>query len=83
MTTKVSLDVRPLSPLIGAEIHGLDLARPLGEDSVAAVRAALNAHHVVFFRDQHLTPDAQVAFAAQFGVVVGIRDHGDSCRGDS
>ena len=63
------LDVRPLSPLIGAEIHGLELARPLGDDVTATVRAALNEYHVLFFRDQDLSPEAQEAFAGQFGVV--------------
>jgi alpha-ketoglutarate-dependent taurine dioxygenase len=63
------LEVRPLSPLIGAELHGVDLAQPLGEDVVAAVRAALNRHHVIFFRDQELSPAAQADFARQFGVV--------------
>jgi taurine dioxygenase len=61
------LDVRPLSPLIGAEIHGLDLSRPLAATTVAAVRDVLNTFHVVFFRDQHLTDDQQVAFGRQFG----------------
>jgi taurine dioxygenase len=36
---------------------------------VAAIRDALVTHHVVFFRDQELTPDQQAAFAAQFGEV--------------
>jgi taurine dioxygenase len=69
MTVGAALDVRPLSPLIGAEVRSIDLSAPLGAETVAAVRAALNQHHVVFFRDQVLTPDAQVAFAAQFGEV--------------
>jgi alpha-ketoglutarate-dependent sulfate ester dioxygenase len=69
MALATELDIRPLSPLIGAEIHGVDLSRPLGEAGVAAVRQALNTHHVVFFRDQELSPDQQAAFAAQFGVV--------------
>ena len=30
-----TLDVQPLSPIIGAEIGGLDLARPLGDEAVA------------------------------------------------
>src|SRR6516162_9585068 len=63
------LDVRPLSPLIGAEIHGLDLSATLDPAVVAQVRATLNTHHVIFFRDQELTPGQQVAFAAQFGEV--------------
>ena len=69
MVTASQLDVRPLSPLIGAEIGGVDLSRPLGDDAVASVRAALNRYHVVFFRDQELTPDQQADFARQFGVV--------------
>ncbi len=69
MTTRVALDIRPLSPKIGAEIHGIDITRPLDDATVAAVRAALNEHHVVFFREQDLSPDAQVAFASQFGEV--------------
>ena len=35
MAIATELDVRPLSPLIGAEIHGLDLSRPLAASVVA------------------------------------------------
>src|SRR5262249_9143070 len=38
VTLATTLDVRPLSPIIGAEIGGLDLARPLGDATVAGVR---------------------------------------------
>ncbi len=69
MTVDTQLDIRPLSPIIGAEIHGLDLSRPLGDPVVAEVRQALNTHHVVFFRDQDLSPTQQADFARQFGVV--------------
>jgi taurine dioxygenase len=65
--TTGQLDVRPLNPVIGAEVLGLDLSRSLDEPTVTAVRAALVEHHVVFFPDQDLTPEAQVAFARQFG----------------
>jgi taurine dioxygenase len=64
-----SLAVHPVSPTIGAEISGVDLAQPLAADTVAAVRQALNAHHVVFFRDQTLTPAQQADFARRFGTV--------------
>jgi taurine dioxygenase len=63
------LDVLPLSPVIGAEIGGLDLATPLGARLVTAVRHLLNRHHVVFFRDQQLTPGQLARFGAQFGEV--------------
>jgi len=69
MTVSAELDIRPLSPLIGAEIGGLDLSRPLGPSVVADVRRALNTHHVIFFRDQELTPAQQADFARQFGQV--------------
>ncbi len=69
MDVATHLDVRPLSPLIGAEIHGIDLSNPLAPATVAELRAALNRHHVIFFRDQELTPGKQVSFAARFGDV--------------
>ncbi len=65
--SSVDLDVSPLSRTIGAEIHGLDLRHPLGDDVVTAVRAVLVERKVVFFRGQHLTPAQHVAFAEQFG----------------
>ena len=36
---------------------------------VAAIRHALNTHHVIFFRDQSLTAEQQADFARQFGTV--------------
>jgi taurine dioxygenase len=54
---------------IGAEIQGVDLRRPLSEDQFDTVRAALDDHHVIFFRDQDLTGDQQLAFAARFGEI--------------
>jgi alpha-ketoglutarate-dependent taurine dioxygenase len=63
------LVVSPISPLIGAEIHGVDLSKPLGQPAAAEVRRALNTHHVIFFRDQQLSPDGQADFARQFGEV--------------
>ncbi|MGC7430103.1 TauD/TfdA dioxygenase family protein, partial [Pandoraea pneumonica] len=61
------LDVRPLTGHIGAEIHGLDLTRPLPPEAVAAVQTALWQWKVLLFRDQPLTHEQHVAFASQFG----------------
>ena len=69
MVVATELDVRPISPVIGAEIRGLDLSRPLGDAVVAQVRRALCQHLVLFFLDQDLSPEAQTAFARQFGEV--------------
>lgn len=69
MALATGLDLRPVSPLIGAEVAGIDLSVPLGDDVVAGLRHALNTHHVLFFRDQDLSAERQEAFAAQFGEV--------------
>jgi alpha-ketoglutarate-dependent taurine dioxygenase len=65
--TKVDLDVRPLSPTIGAEIHGVDCAAELGDDVISAIRAVWLERLVVFFPDQRLDDESQIAFAQQFG----------------
>jgi taurine dioxygenase len=76
-----TLDVRPLTGGLGAEVHGLDLSRPLDEATVAAVRGAWLEHLVLFFRDQDLTPDQQIAFArcigepVEYPFVSGLADH--------
>jgi taurine dioxygenase len=61
------LVIRPLQPTIGAEISGVDLRQPLGEEVRDRIRAALLEHKVVFFRDQHIDRRQHEAFAAQFG----------------
>lgn len=61
--------MRPLSPLIGAEVDGVDLSVPLSEPVVAEIRRALNTHHVIFFREQDLSPAGLESGARQFGEV--------------
>ena len=71
MTT--SLDTRPISGALGAEIRDLDLSQPLGQTTLAAVESALYEHKVIFFRDQSLTPEQQIAFSAGLGPI--FTDH--------
>lgn len=61
--------VTRLTSALGAEISGVDLSQPLGNDTFAAVHRALLDHCVIFFRDQLMTPDQQVAFAGRFGPI--------------
>ena len=65
--SKVDLDVRPLSPSIGAEIHGIDCAANLDNEVIAAIRAVWLERLVVFFPHQRLDDDTQIAFAERFG----------------
>ncbi len=65
--TEQKLEIRPLHPLFGAEIVGLDLREPLDEATFAAVRDAFNNYSVVLFRRQGITDDQHVAFSRRFG----------------
>ena len=61
------LAVEPVPGALGVEISGIDLSGEVSDDQVTAIRAALVEHHVVFFRDQVLQPEHQVAFGARLG----------------
>src|SRR5215207_4725432 len=65
--TTLALDIAPVSGAIGAEVHGIDLSGPLSDEAVAAIRRAFNEHQVLFFRDQDLTAEQQLAFGRRFG----------------
>jgi len=64
-----SLTVQPLQPTIGAEISGVDLRYPLSPQIRDQLKATLLKYRVVFFRDQHIDRDQQIAFARQFGEI--------------
>ena len=61
------IQILPVTTNIGAEIKGVDLRAALSEEEVAVIRQALLDHFVLFFRDQDINPDQQVAFAEHFG----------------
>ncbi|HEX2117482.1 MAG TPA: TauD/TfdA family dioxygenase [Alphaproteobacteria bacterium] len=64
--TDRTLDVRPLSGAIGAEILGIDL-RELDDEIAAAIRRVWLKHLVIFFRDQDLSPAQFLNVARRFG----------------
>ena len=61
------IQILPVTTNIGAEVKGVDLRAALSEEEVAVIRQALLDHFVLFFRDQDINPDQQVAFAEHFG----------------
>jgi taurine dioxygenase len=65
--TAPQIQIDPLTPAIGAEIAGVDLSRPLDEETQDALYRALIDHLVIFFRDQAIEPAAHLAFARTFG----------------
>lgn len=64
-----SLRIEPLAPALGAEISGVDLTRPLPAGVVDAIRQAFVDYGVIFFRNQHLSPEQHIAFTQHFGPI--------------
>jgi taurine dioxygenase len=65
-----AIRVEKLTPIIGADVHGVDLSQPLDERTLKEVHEALTENQVIFFRDQHLTVDQHKAFGRLFGELV-------------
>jgi taurine dioxygenase len=61
---------RPCSPVIGAYIEGVDVAAPAIPEVYAEIAQALWRHHVVFIRNQPMTPAAHKALASAIGRMV-------------
>ena len=61
------IEIRKVTPVIGAEIFGMDLSKPLGNEAFQVVHDALMDNLVVFFRDQAIDPAQQMAFGRMFG----------------
>jgi len=62
-----AISVTKLHPDIGAEIRGVDLSRPLDEETVRQIKDAWHQHAVLLFRDQDISDEQQLAFAINFG----------------
>ncbi len=62
-----TIEVKPLAGALGAEIFGVDLALPLGNQTFAEIHRAFVDHQVIFFRGQKLTPEQHKSFSAKFG----------------
>jgi taurine dioxygenase len=62
-----SIEVRTLTPAIGAEIFGVDLGGAISNQQIQEIHDALLQHVVIFFRDQKMTPEAHKSFGRRFG----------------
>jgi taurine dioxygenase len=61
------IKLRPISGSLGTEIHGVNLAEDLDDEIFAEIKQALLEYLVIFFRNQKITPDQQIAFGRRFG----------------
>jgi len=66
------MEIRKAAGALGAFVTGIDLARAVESPRlVDDVRAALDRHEVLFFREQRITPQTMRAFAARLGEIEG------------
>lgn len=63
----MTLHITRLEPTIGAELDGIDLRQPLTPALRDELRQLLLTHKVLFFRDQAINTEQQIAFAKEFG----------------
>src|SRR5689334_15542066 len=61
-----AIGVDKLTPIIGAEISEVDLRDP-GNRAMDEIHRALAENLVIFFREQHLTPEQHLDFGRRFG----------------
>jgi taurine dioxygenase len=61
------ISLAPVTPVIGAEVGGIDLHDPADDALRREIHAALMRHKVLFFRDQDIEPPEFAAFARGFG----------------
>lgn len=76
-----SIEVKPISGALGAEVRGVNLADDLDDAMLGDIRRALLDNLVIFFRDQEITPAEQLRFARRWGDIhlhpfmKGMDDH--------
>ena len=67
MATNGSITIKRLAGAMGAEVRGVDLSKPLANEQIVDIHRAFLDHQMIYFRDQELTPKAQVDLARHFG----------------
>ena len=79
------IKIKLLSGALGAEIKGIDLT-DVSDENFKKINDLLLEHKVIFFRDQPITKDQQIALAEKFGplethaYVKGLDDYPEIVR---
>ncbi|MEQ8396945.1 TauD/TfdA family dioxygenase [Thalassobaculum sp.] len=63
------LTAEPLSRVLGAEIRGLDLSRPIADADREQLLSLFWEHKVIVVRGQEVAPDGFIRFAEAFGTI--------------
>lgn len=71
MSARDAIRVDRIKGPLGADIEGIDLARPMDDAAFAAIERAWMDHQVLRFRGQSITDRQLVEFSGRFGVLEG------------
>ena len=66
----MTIKIKKLSGILGAELGGVDLSKPINDKLFSEIRNAFYEHQVICFRDQELEPEQQLSFAKRWGSIV-------------
>ena len=61
------MDIQPISKVMGAEVRGVDLSRPLDDDAFGEILHAFHRYMLLVFPAQQIDEAQQVAFSRRFG----------------
>lgn len=64
-----TLELRRLSPTLGAEVFGVDVSKDIPDEQFAEIRRAIDENLVIAFRGQHITSEQHKAFGRRFGTL--------------
>lgn len=71
----LTIDIEPLSPVLGAAVRGIDLSQPIDAGTADRLRETFARYGVLCFPGQRISAHDQARFAALFGPVdAGFRD---------
>ena len=65
----MAMRLRNLSYALGAEVCGIDVAKPMSESTFGEVYQAFLAHGILLFRDQDVTREQHIEFSRRFGAL--------------
>ncbi len=67
--TASAMSLKPNDNGVGAFVENVDIAKLEDAADISALRQALGDYGVLFFRDQNVSPEDHIAFAARFGPI--------------
>ena len=68
MTNYSTINVKPLSGNIGAEIDGVNLKK-ISKEQFKEIKKVFGKYGVIFFRNQNLSPEEEIIFAELWGEI--------------